>query len=49
MINYTLKQSQKIFIFIFTSNIALADNHNLNEISGLNPKRFKNIRKSSLF
>ena len=47
MINYRkLIQLKLIFIFIFTSNIALADNHNLNEVLDLIQKDLKTLEKA---
>jgi len=47
MINYKkLIQLKIIFIFIFTSNIALADNHNLNEVLDLIQKDLKTLEKA---
>ena len=47
MINYKkLIQLKIIFIFIFTSNIALADNHNLNEVLNLIQKDLKTLEKA---
>ena len=50
MFNYKKSAKLKLtFLFIFLSNVVFADNHNLNEVLEINSKRFKNIRKSSLF
>ena len=47
MFNYKkLIQLKIIFIFIFTSNIALADNHNLNEVLDLIQKDLKTLEKA---
>jgi tol-pal system protein YbgF len=47
MINYTkLIQLKLTFIFIFTSNIVLADNHNLDEVLQLIQKDLKTLEKA---